>query len=54
MCSFISTEELKQAMQTMGQTLSKAELLDMMKAADANNDGKIDYKEFVAMMKSAE
>lgn len=32
--------------------VDEEQLNDMMKAADANNDGKIDYQEFVKMMKS--
>lgn len=32
--------------------VDEEQLADMMKAADVNNDGKIDYSEFVKMMKS--
>ncbi len=37
-------------MTQIGQQLTTEELDDMMKAADANGDGRIDYREFVKMM----
>lgn len=36
----------------VGQKLSEEEVDEMIKEADANNDGKIDYKEFGKMMVS--
>lgn len=48
---FISAEELKQVMKDLGQDLTGAELDAMMKAADTNGDGKINYQEFCKMMK---
>lgn len=35
---------------TLGQKLSDQEVEEMIKEADADNDGKIDYKEFGKMM----
>jgi calmodulin len=37
----------------VGQKLSKEEVDEMIKEADSNNDGKIDYKEFGKMMVSS-
>ena len=38
-------------MASIGQRLSDEEVQEMMTAADVNKDGKIDYNEFVKMMK---
>lgn len=35
---------------SLGQRLSEEEVNEMIKEADADNDGKIDYKEFGKMM----
>jgi calmodulin len=48
---FISAEELRSVMKSMGQQLSAKEVEDMVKAADQNGDGRVDYHEFVKMMK---
>lgn len=47
---FISVEELKHAMESLGETVSNEELDEMVKMADKNKDGKIDYEEFVEIM----
>ncbi|MES1922360.1 calmodulin-like 3 [Bonamia ostreae] len=47
---FISLEELKSAMESLGEKVTKEELQEMVKIADKNNDGKIDYEEFVEIM----
>jgi calmodulin len=44
---YITSEELALVMANLGEKLSKAELTEMMKEADTNGDGKIDYAEFV-------
>mmetsp|Transcript_3649 Transcript_3649/g.5957 ORF Transcript_3649/g.5957 Transcript_3649/m.5957 type:complete len:145 (+) Transcript_3649:46-480(+) len=46
----ISPEELKQAMSSMGQDMSDAQIDAMIKACDADGDGNVDYKEFRKMM----
>jgi calmodulin len=38
-------------MASIGQRLTDEEVDEMMKTADVNHDGKIDYGEFVKMMK---
>ena len=38
-------------MASIGQRLSDEEVQEMMTAADVNKDGKIDYNEFLKMMK---
>ena len=49
---YISEEELKQALLNLGEQLTGSELKDMIKAADKDGNGKIDYAEFVAMMRN--
>lgn len=61
---FISKAELKSVMArfyivllhlihlSMGQKLSDKEVDEMIKVADANGDGRIEYKEFVKMMQN--
>ncbi|KAK7478044.1 hypothetical protein BaRGS_00030720, partial [Batillaria attramentaria] len=41
---YIDVEEFKTVMMTMGDKMSEEEVQKMMKDADANGDGKIDYK----------
>ena len=41
---FISPEELRSAMYDLGERLNDKQLRDMVKAADLNGDGLIDYK----------
>lgn len=45
----ISREELRQAMERLGEKLSEAELDAMISAADLNKDGKVNYEEFMRM-----
>lgn len=49
---FISEAELRQVMRAGGEEVSDEEVSQLMKAADQNGDGKIDYQEFVRMMKA--
>ncbi len=44
----IDMEELKAALSQLGIRMAPWELRDMMKAADTNGDGQIDYHEFMA------
>ncbi|XP_055871353.1 neo-calmodulin-like isoform X2 [Biomphalaria glabrata] len=43
----IDAAELKTAMKNLGEPLSDKELNDMMKQADIDKDGKINYEEFI-------
>lgn len=47
---FISREELQKVLTKMGEKLTDKEVDEMMKKADKNGDGKIDYDEYVDMM----
>lgn len=49
---YIDKSELGEVLRQLGEEVDEEQLNDMMKAADSNNDGKIDYQEFVKMMKS--
>ncbi|XP_053382134.1 calmodulin-beta-like isoform X2 [Mercenaria mercenaria] len=46
---FIDAKELRIAMKKLGESLTDKELEDMMKQADVDGDGKINYEEFVKM-----
>jgi calmodulin len=46
----ISAQELRHAMTTLGEKLSPQEADDLIKQADSDNDGVIDYKEFIKIM----
>ncbi|KAG0247601.1 calmodulin-like 3 [Mortierella polycephala] len=47
---FISSKELGKVLSGQGEDLNDAELSDMIKAADKNNDGKVDREEFAKMI----
>ncbi|CAF0780984.1 unnamed protein product [Didymodactylos carnosus] len=49
---YLTINELKQVMLNMGEKLSQEELDDMMREADLNHDGKLDYHEFVRTLLS--
>uniref|UniRef100_A0A0D9XTM5 EF-hand domain-containing protein n=1 Tax=Leersia perrieri TaxID=77586 RepID=A0A0D9XTM5_9ORYZ len=49
---FISPNELRMVMASLGDELTEHEIDDMMKAADTNNDGQVDYEEFKRVMMS--
>ncbi|XP_045182057.2 calmodulin-beta-like [Mercenaria mercenaria] len=49
---YIEKAELRRAMKTMGEPLTETELDIMMRDADKNKDGKIDYEEFVVLWTS--
>ncbi|XP_060577306.1 neo-calmodulin-like isoform X7 [Ruditapes philippinarum] len=44
---YIDAKELRVAMKKLGECLTDKELEDMMKQADVDGDGKINYEEFV-------
>eukprot|EP00179_Madagascaria_erythrocladioides_P003260 CAMPEP_0198310662 /NCGR_PEP_ID=MMETSP1450-20131203/2658_1 /TAXON_ID=753684 ORGANISM="Madagascaria erythrocladiodes, Strain CCMP3234" /NCGR_SAMPLE_ID=MMETSP1450 /ASSEMBLY_ACC=CAM_ASM_001115 /LENGTH=150 /DNA_ID=CAMNT_0044013505 /DNA_START=104 /DNA_END=556 /DNA_ORIENTATION=+ len=46
----ISADELRQIMAKLGENLSDEEVNQMIREADTNNDGVIDYEEFVRML----
>jgi len=47
---FISAEELKSVMATLGETLTQEEIEEMIREADEDGDGKVCYEEFAKMM----
>lgn len=47
---FISATELQHVMKSFGEDLTKDEAEEMVKQADIDGDGQIDYKEFYEMM----
>ena len=47
---FITADEIEMAMKTLGGA-SSADVAEMIKQYDSNNDGQIDYNEFVAMLR---
>ena len=46
----ISSTELKQVMANLGEKLTDDEIEEMIREADADGDGEVDYEEFVKMM----
>ncbi|XP_008835071.1 calmodulin-like protein 5 [Nannospalax galili] len=46
----ISVDELKQAMTQLGEKLSQEELDAMIREADVDKDGKVNYEEFVRIL----
>jgi calmodulin len=49
---FITALELKKVMSNLGETLSNEEIDEMIREADVDHDGQINYDEFVRMMMS--
>jgi len=47
----ISTEELHGIFKQLGTDVSKADVVSLIKSVDINNDGEMDFNEFVSMMK---
>ena len=48
----ISAEELKHIMTTLGERMTEDEINELLKEADTNGDGVIDYKEFTNVLMS--
>ncbi|CAJ0952122.1 unnamed protein product, partial [Mesorhabditis belari] len=47
---FISAEELRHVMTSLGDSLTEQEVEEMIEEADVNGDGQVNYEEFVKMM----
>ncbi|ODQ64286.1 calmodulin [Nadsonia fulvescens var. elongata DSM 6958] len=47
---FISTQELRHVMTSIGEKLTEEEVSEMLREADRNNTGSVDYNEFVQLM----
>ncbi|XP_052097731.1 calmodulin-B-like isoform X2 [Mytilus californianus] len=47
---FINTKELKQVMANLGEDLADEDVMAMIKEADKDGDGKINFSEFFYMM----
>ena len=48
----IDLSELQTVLKTLGQNLPKEEVEEMMSSVDMNNDGEVDFDEFVTMMEN--
>ncbi|XP_062214628.1 calmodulin-like protein 4 isoform X1 [Phragmites australis] len=51
---FISPTELRMVMTNLGEQMTDEEVEQMIKEADTDGDGQVNYDEFVLMMKNAE
>lgn len=47
---FINAAELRQVMMNLGEKLTEEEVEMMIKEADTNGDGLVNYEEFITMM----
>ncbi|CDR97700.1 calmodulin [Babesia ovata] len=47
---FISAQELRHVMTNLGEKLTNEEVEEMLREADVDGDGKINYEEFVKLM----
>ena len=47
---FISPSELAQTLSALGETLTEADVAQMISKVDADGNGSLDYREFVTMM----
>ncbi|RXM96959.1 Troponin C [Acipenser ruthenus] len=51
---YIDLEELKMMLEETGETITEDDIEELMRDGDKNNDGKIDYDEFLEFMKGVE
>ena len=51
---FISAAELRQTMTEVGEKLTDEELDEMLREADTDEDGQVNFEEFVTMMTSSD
>ncbi|XP_037637883.1 calmodulin-like [Sebastes umbrosus] len=51
-CGYISAAELRQVMTNLGEKLTDEEVDEMIREADIDGDGRVNYEEFVKMMMS--
>ena len=49
---FITPAELKQAMLGLEEDVTDEDIEEMIKEADSNGDGNVNYEEFIKMMKN--
>ncbi|XP_042907140.1 calcium-binding protein E63-1-like isoform X1 [Parasteatoda tepidariorum] len=47
---FITRDELKMAMEIIGETMTESQLDEMLHATDIDQDGRINYEEFVKIL----
>lgn len=47
---YITQHELRHVMTNLGEKLTEQEISDMMREADTDGDGKINYEDFVKIM----
>ena len=48
---FISADELRTVMESLGEMLTEADIDNMMKVADQDDDGRVSFEEFAFMMR---
>ncbi|XP_038597257.1 calmodulin-A-like [Tachyglossus aculeatus] len=48
---YVSAAELRQVLATLGETLTDEEVDEMIQVADTDGDGKVNYEEFVLVLK---
>ncbi|KAI8498750.1 PREDICTED: calmodulin-like [Branchiostoma belcheri] len=48
---YIDPQELKAAMASMGQRMTDAEIDEMIQAADKDGDGRVNYEEFINILR---
>ena len=51
---FLSKDEIKEAMQKMGESADDDRVNEMLAEVDTNGDGKVDYEEFARYVASKE
>ncbi|KFP03964.1 Troponin C, skeletal muscle, partial [Calypte anna] len=51
---FIDAEELAEILRATGEQVTEEDIEDMMKDSDKNNDGRIDFDEFLKMMEGVQ